>query len=146
MMKSEQASQQNIEQMRLDAASPPVVADHFALKERLVLLQADVLEACRQLPDSFFSLIITSPPYNVGKSYERQVALQEYLDWQATVIKDLVRLLKPSGSICWQVGNFVDDGEVFPLDIYFYPLFKKLGLQLRNRVVWHFDHGLHASH
>jgi adenine-specific DNA-methyltransferase len=31
------------------------------------------------------------------------------------------------------------------LDIYFYPIFKRLGLKLRNRIVWHFDHGLHAS-
>ncbi|MBI3360247.1 MAG: site-specific DNA-methyltransferase [Chloroflexi bacterium] len=49
------------------------------------------------------------------------------------------------GSICWQVGNFVEDGEVFPLDILYYGIFKKLGLFLRNRIVWHFGHGLHAS-
>lgn len=56
-----------------------------------------------------------------------------------------MRLLTPTGSLCWQVGNYVDNGEVFPLDIYFYPLFKQLGLVLRNRIIWHFEHGLHAS-
>ena len=136
---------QRIEQVSFDATSAPMVSDTFMLDQRLVMLGADVMDACRQLPDQFFSLIITSPPYNIGKRYEKQVELEQYLEWQAAVIKELVRLLKPSGSICWQVGNYVDDGEVFPLDIYFYPLFKKLGLQLRNRVVWHFDHGLHAS-
>ncbi len=123
-----------------------MVSDQFGLDQRLVMLQADTLEACSRLPDSLFSLIITSPPYNIGKSYEKEIGLNEYLDWQATTIAQLVRLLKPTGSICWQVGNYVDDGEVFPLDIHFYPIFKRLGLQLRNCIVWHFEHGLHASH
>jgi DNA modification methylase len=54
-------------------------------------------------------------------------------------------VLSPNGSLCWQVGNYVEKSEVFPLDIYFYPIFKKLGLQLRNRIIWTFDHGLHCS-
>jgi DNA modification methylase len=39
----------------------------------------------------------------------------------------------------------VDDSEIFPLDIFYYPYFKERGLKLRNRIVWYFDHGLHAS-
>lgn len=54
-------------------------------------------------------------------------------------------MLKSTGSICWQVGNYVEQGEVFPLDIFYYSLFKKQGLYLRNRIIWHFEHGLHAS-
>jgi DNA modification methylase len=73
------------------------------------------------------------------------VSIHEYLDSQAELIKELVRVLKPNGSICWQVGNYVEKSEVFPLDIYFYPIFKDAGLQLRNRIIWHFGHGLHAS-
>ena len=121
------------------------VYDSFAPDHDLVLIEADVEEACRTLPEAAFSLIISSPPYNIGKRYEVKTELDEYLDWQRRIIGHLVRLLHPTGSICWQVGNYVDQGEVFPLDIYFYPIFKELGLQLRNRVVWHFDHGLHAS-
>ena len=56
-----------------------------------------------------------------------------------------MRLLHPSGSLCWQVGNYVEDGEVVPLDVVLYPLFKEYGLKLRNRIVWHFEHGLHCS-
>jgi DNA modification methylase len=133
-------------QLSLDLEPAPSVSDQFALDQPLILLTADVLDACAKLPDSFFSLIITSPPYNIGKSYERQVALDQYLDWQTLVIEQLARLLTPTGSLCWQIGNYVADGEVFPLDIYFYPIFRKLGMKLRNRIVWHFDHGLHASH
>lgn len=123
----------------------PRVAADFMPGEELVLLQADTLEACAALPTGLFSLIVSSPPYNIGKVYEKQRGLEEYLAWQEDIITDMVRLLKPNGSFCWQVGNYVEAGEVFPLDIYFYPIFKKLGLQLRNRVVWHFEHGLHAS-
>ncbi|HOA52669.1 MAG TPA: site-specific DNA-methyltransferase, partial [Thermogutta sp.] len=55
------------------------------------------------------------------------------------------RVLDDQGSICWQVGNYVDNGEIIPLDIVLYPIFASLGLHLRNRIVWHFGHGLHAS-
>jgi DNA modification methylase len=121
------------------------VRDSFAPQHRLVILNDDVEKACATMPGKQFSLVITSPPYNIGKTYENQVSLSAYLDWQATVAQHLVRVLHPKGSLCWQVGNYIEDGEVFPLDVYFYPIFKKLGLRLRNRIVWHFDHGLHAS-
>jgi DNA modification methylase len=73
------------------------------------------------------------------------VSIQDYLSTQAELIQELVRVLKPKGSICWQVGNYVEKAEVFPLDIYYYPIFKDAGLKLRNRIIWHFGHGLHAS-
>ena len=92
-----------------------------------------------------FDLIITSPPYNIGKSYETKTSIENYLDTQEEIIKELTRVLSNKGSICWQVGNYVNKGEVFPLDIYYYQIFKKLGLKLRNRIIWHFGHGLHAS-
>ncbi|HTV62425.1 MAG TPA: site-specific DNA-methyltransferase, partial [Verrucomicrobiae bacterium] len=97
------------------------------------------------LPTNFFSLIITSPPYNLGKEYEQRSSLRNYLALQKPLIHELKRALKHNGSICWQVGNFVEDGEVFPLDAYYYDLFKSEGLKLRNRIIWHFEHGLHCS-
>lgn len=90
-------------------------------------------------------LIVTSPPYNIGKSYERREELNRYLAQQAQVIAECSRLLHPNGSICWQVGNHVQNGEIFPLDIFLYPKFIYHGLKLRNRIVWHFEHGLHCS-
>lgn len=99
---------------------------------------------CKMEPNRF-DLIITSPPYNVGKSYEVKQSIEAYLSTQEEIIAELIQVLSPKGSICWQVGNYVDKGEVFPLDIFYYQIFKKHGLQLRNRIVWHFGHGLHAS-
>jgi adenine-specific DNA-methyltransferase len=100
----------------------------------------------RPLPDESFQLIVTSPPYNIGKAYERRNPLDRYLADQAQVIAECVRLLKPTGSICWQVGNHITrDSEVVPLDIVLYDVFKSYGLKLRNRIVWHFEHGLHCT-
>ena len=104
----------------------------------------DNLKFMRSLPDESINLIITSPPYNLGKAYERRTSQEKYIEEMAATIAEAVRLLSPSGSICWQVGNHVHGGEIFPLDILLYPLFKNHNLQLRNRVVWTFGHGLHT--
>jgi len=105
----------------------------------------DNMEFMRSLDSKSIKLIVTSPPYNIGKSYERRDSLDNYVSAQAKVIAECVRLLHDQGSICWQVGNHVQDGEVFPLDIILYRIFKDHGLHLRNRIVWHFEHGLHCS-
>jgi len=106
----------------------------------------DSLSILKTYEKGKFDLIITSPPYNVGKSYETKTSIEDYLTTQEEIIKELVRVMSNKGSICWQVGNYVNKGEIFPLDIYYYQIFKKLGLKLRNRIIWHFGHGLHAQH
>lgn len=105
----------------------------------------DNLTFMRSLKSGSMKLIVTSPPYNIGKSYERRAPLEGYIKEQAQVISECVRLLHKQGSLCWQVGNHVQDGEVFPLDMVLYHVFKDHGLKLRNRVIWHFEHGLHCS-
>ena len=121
------------------------ISDNLIEMADATLLEGDTLDKLKKIPSNSIQLIITSPPYNIGKEYETQVELEHYLDWMKPIAKELSRVLSDGGSLCWQVGNFVDSGEVFPLDIYFYPIFKSMGLNLRNRIVWHFDHGLHAS-
>lgn len=107
---------------------------------------ADNLDFMRDLPSGSMKLIVTSPPYNIGKAYEKRQSLDTYVAAQAQTIAESVRLLHPNGSLCWQVGNHItSDGEVVPLDIVLYGLFKEHGLTLRNRIVWHFEHGLHSS-
>lgn len=108
-------------------------------------LEGDCLEILKTFEKDTYKLIMTSPPYNIGKEYELKESIEHYLETQEEVIDELIRVLHPQGSICWQVGNFVDDSEVFPLDIIFYNIFKKRGLRLRNRIIWQFGHGLHSS-
>lgn len=120
-------------------------ASQFSLEENLVLYQGDCRRLLATVPDGAIKLVVTSPPYNLGKEYENRLDLKTYLDQQAEIIEQCVRVLDGTGSICWQVGNFVDNGEIVPLDIKLFPIFEKLGLQMRNRIIWHFGHGLHAS-
>jgi adenine-specific DNA-methyltransferase len=105
----------------------------------------DNLSFMRSLQAESMHLIVTSPPYNVGKEYEKKRSQECYIEEQVASIAEAVRLLHPNGSICWQVGNYVDDGEIFPLDILLYQKFKDHGLRLRNRIVWTFGHGLHTQ-
>ncbi len=107
--------------------------------------RGDCLTVLQKIDDKKFDLIITSPPYNVGKSYEIKTSIEKYLETQEAIIGELVRTLSDKGNLCWQVGNYVDKGEVYPLDVFYYHIFKKYGLRLRNRIIWHFGHGLHAS-
>jgi adenine-specific DNA-methyltransferase len=105
----------------------------------------DNLSFMRPLKSGSMQLIVTSPPYNIGKKYETRSPLDAYVASQADVIAECVRLLHPRGSLCWQVGNHVQNGEIFPLDMVLYTVFQKHGLKLRNRIVWHFEHGLHCT-
>lgn len=107
--------------------------------------KGECLNILKKIDDGKFDLIITSPPYNIGKSYETKTSIEKYLETQEEIINELVRTLSEKGNLCWQVGNYVDKREVYPLDIYYYQIFKKHGLKLRNRIIWHFGHGLHAS-
>lgn len=110
------------------------------------IAHANNIEYVHGLADDSMDLIVTSPPYNIGKTYEKRAPLEQYVAGQAAVIAECVRVLSPTGSICWQVGNHIaKDGEVVPLDMLLYPLFKNHGLKLRNRIVWHFEHGLHCT-
>lgn len=105
----------------------------------------NALNFCQSMEANSIKLIITSPPYNIGKAYETRTSIDEYIKNIEPMLTEFARILAEDGSLCWQTGNFVDDGEIYPLDIYFYPYFKKLGLHLRNRIIWHFGHGLHCS-
>ena len=112
----------------------------------VLISESDCLDFLRTVPGASMQLIVSSPPYNLGKTYERRQKLEDYLAWQKDVLSECARVLKPEGSLCWQVGNHVSSGEIYPLDILFYRILKDdLDLRLRNRIIWHFGHGLHAS-
>lgn len=110
-------------------------------------VKEDALSFLKNTPDNSIKLLITSPPYNIGKEYETVTSLKNYLENMEPIIAESVRALSDTGSICWEVGNYIDanTSEIYPLDIYYYEIFKKYGLQLRNRLVWHFGHGLQCE-
>jgi adenine-specific DNA-methyltransferase len=135
-----------------DGKSPEfAITETFDASAHVTLYPGDRLELLHQVKaaGSHAELIITSPPYNLGKEYEEQTSLDEYIESQRQTIKASIEILSPTGSICWQVGHYIQgkgkDKEAFPLDIILYPIFKEFGLRLKNRIVWYFGHGLHES-
>jgi len=128
------------------------VSADFSPDSHVTLYHGDRLELLEQIRRSGdkAELIVTSPPYNVGKEYESPLSLEEYIDLQRLTIEASLRVLSPTGSICWQVGHYIEGSakakEAYPLDLVLYPVFKEFELRLRNRIVWHFGHGLHESH
>ncbi len=122
------------------------IGQHYSEANAATALNGDRLSMLSSITDGSAQLVVTSPPYNIGKSYETRVDIQDYLDEQEKTIRECVRILSANGSLCWQVGNHItNDAEVIPLDIPIYSICKKFDLQLRNRIIWHFEHGLHCK-
>lgn len=121
------------------------IADTFDPSESIVIFPGNCLDLLKSMPDESLQLVVTSPPYNIGKEYEKKLHIDVYLEQQAKVIAECVRVLSPKGSVCWQVGNYVEKGSIIPLDTVLYPIFSNNGLRMRNRIIWHFEHGLHCS-
>ncbi len=121
------------------------IASQYSSTAPVTLYLGDRLDLLRAIPDHAASLVVTSLPYNLGKDYEDDLGLAEYMEGQAETIAEAVRICAPDGSICWQVGNYVENGEIVPLDVVLYPIFRAHKIKLRNRIVWHFGHGLHCT-
>ncbi len=121
------------------------IAKKFNRNEQVVVYHGDCLDFLSKIPDKSVQLIVTSPPYNIGKEYEKRTKIETYVKQQEKVIKECVRILSDTGSICWQVGNYVERGYIIPLDTILYPIFQKFDMVMRNRIIWHFEHGLHCT-
>ena len=120
-------------------------SDVYDSSSDAIFLCGDSYLSLDSIPNNSVKLIISSPPYNLGKEYEDKKSLKEYFASIIPIIKKIKKLLANDGSICWQVGNHVNKGEIYPLDIFYYQIFKDLGFKLRNRIIWHFNHGLHGT-
>ncbi|HEV2974440.1 MAG TPA: site-specific DNA-methyltransferase [Solirubrobacteraceae bacterium] len=104
----------------------------------------DCLDLLRSLPDESVDLVVSSPPYNLGKEYEDRRALDAYVECQRTILGECARALSPKGSIFWQVGSYSNRGVLIPLDVRFFPILEDLDLIPRNRITWVRQHGLHG--
>lgn len=109
------------------------------------LLLGDCRDLLKSLPSECVDLVVSSPPYNIGKEYESRQELSRYLDEQKTVLAECARVLRSTGSIFWQVGSYSNQGTLVPLDIKIFPILEELGFRPRNRIIWVRQHGLHAT-
>jgi adenine-specific DNA-methyltransferase len=125
-----------------------LIADRWDARATVSLHAGPARALLQAMPAASVQLVVTSPPYNLGKAYERRRrrSLDAWLEEQADTISGCVALLRDGGSLCWQVGNHVGGDDVVPLDLLLWPVFRRHPeLRLRNRIVWHFEHGLHCG-
>lgn len=116
------------------------------------ILRTDCLKMLKKRADESVDMIITSPPYCMKKAYESpNDDIETFRNLHEKLLPELYRVLKPNGSICWQVGYHISTTCIVPLDFIVYDLFTrmtkdcKLPLILRNRIIWTFGHGLNAD-
>lgn len=110
-----------------EAVSPPV--------EVLDQLYCQSSEFMTQLPDNCVSLMVTSPPYNVGKEYDEDLHIDDYLDLLKRVFAETYRVLEPGGRVAVNVANLGRKPYV-PLNHFVASLLTDLGFLLRGEVVW----------
>lgn len=111
------------------------------------LLSGDCRKLLAAIPDNSVALAITSPPYCMGKEYEPGNKIEDFISAHAEVLPEILRVIRPGGSICWQIGYHVDSNVLMPLDYLVFEAMRKLtpAPVLRNRIIWTFGHGQHCE-
>jgi adenine-specific DNA-methyltransferase len=125
-----------------------------AIKQRLglpdyeapnvLLYKGDCVELMKLLGEDVFDLVVTSPPYNIGKAYEQARSLEDYLTWSEKWIKELYRLTKAQGSFWLNLGYLTipDKAHAIPIS---YLLWDKIPFYLIQEVVWNYGAGVAAK-
>ncbi len=99
-------------------------------------------ERMTELPDKSVHLMVTSPPYNVGKLYDKDMSLDEYRDFLTSIWKEVYRVLVPGGRICINIAN-LGRKPYIPLHTFIIQDLLKIGFLMRGEVIW--DKGATAS-
>jgi len=92
-------------------------------------------EDMAELPDNSVHLMVTSPPYNVGKEYDRDATLAEYLEFLGRVWREVYRVLVPGGRACINVAN-LGRKPYLPLHSYVIHGMLGLGFLMRGEIIW----------
>lgn len=122
------------------------ISVQYSATAKCYLGAIDCRKGIRDLPTGSVDLVITSPPYFMGKTYDFSSKLEDFISLHKELLPELTRVTKRGGSICWQVGYYVKNGTITPLDYIIHDIFKvSTELCLRNRIIWTFEHGLHSK-
>jgi modification methylase len=92
-------------------------------------------ENMQELPDNCVSLMVTSPPYNVGKDYDTDLSLDEYLAFLRRVLAETHRVLMPGGRVAFNVAN-IGRKPYIPLNGYIAALASEIGFLMRGEIIW----------
>jgi adenine-specific DNA-methyltransferase len=118
----------------------------LSARKSATIFAGDCQELIDALPADSVDLTISSPPYCIGKEYEKETLLQDFLARHRKILPALIRVTKPGGSLCWQIGSHATDQTLYPLDYVVFSILRDFPeMILRNRIIWTFGHGLHRS-
>jgi site-specific DNA-methyltransferase (adenine-specific) len=92
-------------------------------------------ENMAELPDNSIHLMVTSPPYNVGKDYDQDITLEEYLAFLGRVWKEVFRVLVPGGRACINIAN-LGRKPYIPLHAYIIQSMVEIGFLMRGEIIW----------
>ena len=92
-------------------------------------------ENMEELPENSVHLMVTSPPYNVGKEYDEDFTLEEYLEFLKRVWKEVYRVLVPGGRACINIAN-LGRKPYIPLHTFIVKDMFKLGFLMRGEIIW----------
>lgn len=105
------------------------------------IICTDLLDGLATLADGSVDLTITSPPYNIGKEYERPLPLEDYLDWCEKWLREIYRVTKPEGALWLNLGYFEVPGKGRAVPIP-YLVWNRSPFYLLQEVVWHYGAGV----
>ena len=100
-------------------------------------------EQMDELPDQSVHLVVTSPPYNVGKDYDEDLTLGQYQEFLSRVMGEVYRVLVPGGRLCLNLAN-LGRRPYLALHSYIIHDMLNLGFLMRGEVIW--DKASSASH
>lgn len=92
-------------------------------------------EAMTDLPDNCVHLMVTSPPYNVGKEYDEDFTLDEYLAFLERVWREVWRVLVPGGRACINIAN-LGRKPYLPLNAFIARQMYDIGFLMRGEIIW----------
>lgn len=95
-------------------------------------------ESMDELPDNSVHLIVTSPPYNVGKEYDQNLSFEEYLEFLKRVWREAYRVLVPGGRICINIAN-LGRKPYIPLHAFIIRDMLEIGFLMRGEIIWNKD-------
>lgn len=116
--------------------------ENLILPENINRVFCKSSEAMTELPDNSVHLMVTSPPYNVGKEYDEDFTLQEYRDFLRRVLKETYRVLVPGGRVCINVAN-LGRKPYIPIHSFIIQDMHDVGFMMRGEILW--DKGSSAS-
>lgn len=106
--------------------APPEVVEHFYCQSS---------ESMHQIPDGSVGLVVTSPPYCVGKEYDDDLTLHEYLELLRNVFTECYRILEPGGRTCINIAN-IGRKPYIPLTAHVNQIMERIGFAMRGEIIW----------